>query len=118
MSSMTSSISQQMMCLSNHSKYVSISIPVLVLLVLQAKSAGDEWFDYDDDMSDLSVLHPVDKWLGAPVESNCTDPIGYWTLLKASKHPLAQMALDFLSAPGKPLSFILLIYLSISSFFN
>lgn len=36
---------------------------------------------------------------GPPVPTN-EDPLKYWHANKVAKHPLAQMALDFLSIPG------------------
>jgi hypothetical protein len=36
----------------------------------------------------------------APVKTN-VDPITWWSAMDATGHPLARMALDFLSVPGK-----------------
>jgi hypothetical protein len=41
----------------------------------------------------------------APILTN-TDPITYWTAMQATGHPLACMAIDFLSIPGVYLIFI------------
>jgi hypothetical protein len=41
------------------------------------------------------------EWLSAPPVPTITDPIAWWTTMDAVGHPLARMALDYLSAPGK-----------------
>jgi hypothetical protein len=46
------------------------------------------------------------EWLAAPPLPNATDQIASWIAMEAASHPLAWMALDFLSAPGISLIFI------------
>jgi hypothetical protein len=43
---------------------------------------------------------PLEDWLNTPPIPNISDPIAFWNNLLLSKHPLAQMAIDFLSIPG------------------
>jgi hypothetical protein len=43
---------------------------------------------------------PVVEWLSSPPISSVNDPIMWWSMMEAVDHPLAQMALDFLSALG------------------
>ena len=45
----------------------------------------------------------LDEWLNTPVVNTQQDPITYWTAMQTAGHPLARMALDFLSIPGKSL---------------
>jgi hypothetical protein len=41
------------------------------------------------------------EWLNTAIVNTQQDPITYWTGMLAVGHPLAQMALDFLSIPGR-----------------
>ncbi|KAH9856050.1 hypothetical protein C2E23DRAFT_714691, partial [Lenzites betulinus] len=44
----------------------------------------------------------LEVYLEAPPQPNMIDALQYWNLMfKASSSPLAQMALDFMSIPGK-----------------
>jgi hypothetical protein len=43
---------------------------------------------------------PIAEWLSSPPVPNVNDPIAWWSAMDAVGHPLARMALDFLSAPG------------------
>jgi hypothetical protein len=43
---------------------------------------------------------PVGEWLLSPPIPSVKNPIIWWTDMYTAGHPLAQMALDFLSAPG------------------
>jgi hypothetical protein len=47
----------------------------------------------------------VDEWLSTPALTNVSDGLSWWAAMAQIKHPLAPMALDFLSAPGKNLIF-------------
>ena len=42
----------------------------------------------------------LDEWLSSPPIPTVLDPIKYWVGMKAAGHPLASMALDYLSIPG------------------
>jgi hypothetical protein len=42
----------------------------------------------------------VTEWLSSPPVPSVADPIAWWSKMNAVGHPLARMALDFLSAPG------------------
>ena len=46
----------------------------------------------------------LDEWLADPVVQTHLDPIAYWPGMQAAGHPLARMALDFLSIPGRRIS--------------
>lgn len=61
-----------------------------------------EFFD-DLDYGGATISDPIADWLSKPTFS--VDPIAYWTGMKSEGHPLAQMALDFLSVPGKFINF-------------
>ena len=52
------------------------------------------------------VINALEEYLEAPPLATITDPLEYWNVrVQTDKEPaLAQMALDFLSSPGKPLS--------------
>jgi hypothetical protein len=41
------------------------------------------------------------EWLNTPPMASVADPIGWWTAMEKTGHPLALMLLDFLSTPGK-----------------
>ncbi|KIM91753.1 hypothetical protein PILCRDRAFT_83832 [Piloderma croceum F 1598] len=54
-----------------------------------------------DSYSSTSVLgDPVDEWLSTPALTNVSDGLSWWAAMAQIKHPLAPMALDFLSAPA------------------
>lgn len=43
---------------------------------------------------------PIGEYIDSPTLPQVDDPIKYWLGQRAAGHPLAQMALDFLSAPA------------------
>ena len=45
-------------------------------------------------------MDALDEYLRSPTIHNLDNPIQYWTGMLKGGNPLAQMALDFLSAPG------------------
>lgn len=53
-------------------------------------------------------IDPFDDWLSSAPVVTSSDPITYWTGQEQSGHPLARMALDFLSIPGADLFSIFL----------
>ena len=53
-----------------------------------------------DNWGKDNSLDALDEYLTAPVIHNMEDPIQYWTGMLQGGSELAQMALDFLSAPG------------------
>lgn len=58
------------------------------------------YFADDDDVAEVSTGDALEEWLAEPVVATKADPITYWLGMLAASHPLAQMALDFLSIPG------------------
>ncbi|KAJ3511644.1 hypothetical protein NMY22_g15587 [Coprinellus aureogranulatus] len=52
--------------------------------------------------SSTATADPLEEWLATPpIATNVKlDPIKYWSDMKAGGHPLAQMALDYLSVPA------------------
>jgi hypothetical protein len=60
-----------------------------------------------------SVLQPstsshdvVDAYLASPPIPSIQDPISYWQAMASNNDPFAQMALDYLSTPGKCFCFM------------
>ena len=43
----------------------------------------------------------ITEWLTSPPLVNVKDPLSWWTAMARTGHPLASMALDFLSASGR-----------------
>jgi len=43
----------------------------------------------------------LEDWLSSPIINTSQDPIAYWAEMQVAGHPLAAMALDFLSIPGQ-----------------
>ena len=43
----------------------------------------------------------MDEWLSTPALTNVSDGLSWWAAMAQNKHPLAPIALDFLSTPGK-----------------
>lgn len=68
------------------------------MIVSQNSSSSARFFD---SLSDKTiVVDALEEWMSsAPVTSN-SDPISWWSAMEATGHPLARMALDFLSIPG------------------
>jgi hypothetical protein len=57
---------------------------------------------YFDALSEPeTTVDPLDDWLSSAVIITTADPITWWTGMEATGHPLARMALDFVSIPGK-----------------
>jgi len=56
---------------------------------------------YFDVLKDKSTpADALDQWLADPIISMPLDPIAYWSGMLAVAHPLARMALDFMSIPS------------------
>ena len=73
---------------------------------LQRFSMARHYFDVLQDKS--TSVDALEDWLSSPITNTSQDPIAYWAGMQAAGHPLATMALDFLSIPGKFLSSIVL----------
>jgi len=73
-----------------------------ILRFLQRFSAASKYFDALEDNS--TPVDALEDWLSSPVVNTEQDPITYWTGMQAAGHPLAAMALDFMSIPGENLS--------------
>jgi hypothetical protein len=52
-------------------------------------------------MAGDAQVDALTEWLSTPPVTCKLDPIGWWAAMDAAGHPLARMALDFLSAPGQ-----------------
>ena len=73
---------------------------------VQRFSAARRYFDILQDKS--TSVDALEDWLSSPIINTSQDPIAYWAGMQAAGHPLATMALDFLSIPGEFLSSIML----------
>ena len=75
-------------------------------LQTSASQPRKDYFAELDSYSSASASgDPVEEWLSTPALTNVSDGLSWWTAIAQTKHPLAPMALDFLSAPGKNLIF-------------
>jgi hypothetical protein len=67
----------------------------------QAHSSSNNYFaELDTFTSSPTAGDALDEWLSSPPLGTVTDPIAWWTAMETAGHPLARMALDFLSTPG------------------
>ena len=67
----------------------------------QVRSLSNNYFaELDAFTSDPSAGDTLDEWLSSPPLGTVSDPIAWWMAMEAAGHPLARMALDFLSTPG------------------
>jgi hypothetical protein len=84
----------------------------------QASSNSKNYFaELDMFSSDqIATGDAIDEWLSSPPLVTVSDPISWWSAMEAAGHPLARMALDFLSVPGISSCSCLLV-LSINLFF-
>ena len=73
-----------------------------ILHLSQCFSAANKYFDALEDNS--APVDALEDWLSSLVVNTTQDPITYWTGMQVASHPLAAMALDFMSIPGKKLS--------------
>ena len=73
-----------------------------ILPFLQHFLAASKYFDVLEDNS--TPVEVLEDWLSSPVVNTEQDPITYWTGMQAADHPLAVMALNFMSIPGEKLS--------------
>jgi len=69
-----------------------------MLIHSQRFSAARWYFDVLED--EFVPIAALEEWLSTPIVNTQQDPIAYWTGMDAAGHPLARMALDFLSIPG------------------
>jgi hypothetical protein len=59
---------------------------------------------YFSTLKDRSTpVDALEEWLSSAPVVTSSDGITWWTAMQATGHPLAQMALDFLSTPGMSL---------------
>lgn len=58
-----------------------------------------------------SITSPIKTFIQDPILGTVADPIKWWSGMLDGGHPMARMAIDFLSAPGKLHFSILLISL-------
>lgn len=73
-----------------------------LLCIVQASSLRNKYFDSFDAFNTASTIgDPIDKWLNTPLIPNISNSLQYWTAMAASGQPLAPMATNFLSIPGK-----------------
>ena len=74
----------------------------------QTLSSSNNYFaELDTFTSDPAAGDALDEWLASPPLGTVTDLIAWWMAMEAAGHPLARMALDFLSTPGMPLVVII-----------
>ena len=75
------------------------------MLTKHLQTLGQTRKDYFAELDSYSSMSasgdPVDEWLSTPALTNVRDGLSWWAAMAQIKHPLAPIALDFLSAPGK-----------------
>jgi hypothetical protein len=87
-----------------------------LLYIVQASSSHNKYFDSFDAFNTASTIgDPIDEWLNTPPILNISNSLQYWTAMAASGHPLAPMATNFLSIPGKQKN--LHIFVTITQYF-
>lgn len=63
----------------------------------------DDLFDELDDFGTDTATDELEEYLNTPtINTKGLEPLAWWYAIGES-NPLARMAIDFLSAPGKPL---------------
>jgi hypothetical protein len=68
---------------------------------MTAASITNKYFaEIDSFRANATTDDVITEWLSLPPISTVTDPIAWWITMGDAGHPLAQMALDFLSSPG------------------
>lgn len=56
------------------------------------------------NLSDKSIIvNVLEEWMSSASVVINTDPLAWWLAMDATGHPLARMALNFLSIPGNVL---------------
>jgi hypothetical protein len=60
-----------------------------------------QYFNDFQDSDDPITIDALEGWLNNPIVNTQQDLITYWTGMQSAGHPLAAMALDFISVPGK-----------------
>jgi hypothetical protein len=69
---------------------------------LKTTSTANKYFA-ELDMMGLDIpgsADPITDWLSTPAITTVTDPLEFWAKMEVGGHPLARMALDFMSAPA------------------
>ena len=65
--------------------------------------ARDDFFDELDDFGTVTTVDELEEYLNTPtISTKGLEPLMWWYTIGDS-NPLAHMAIDFLSAPGKPI---------------
>jgi hypothetical protein len=65
----------------------------------QPQISRNNYFDNFDAFNTPSTADPVEDWLNSPI-TTATDGLQWWTAMEASRHPLSEMGMNFLSIPG------------------
>jgi hypothetical protein len=74
---------------------------IVALNELQASSSTNKYFtELDTFTSDPTSGDALNEWLSTPPLGMVAHPIAWWSRMGTGGHPLAPMALDFLSTPG------------------
>ncbi|TDL14501.1 hypothetical protein BD410DRAFT_733995, partial [Rickenella mellea] len=69
--------------------------------ITERHDTPDNFFKHIDDYGLDDKSDPIDNWLSTGPIRTAQDPLTWWSGMLADNHPLAAMALDILSAPGK-----------------
>jgi hypothetical protein len=62
-------------------------------------SLKNKYFEDFNSYNASDMSDPISEWLSTPTIPGA-DGLMYWNAMEASRHPLSQMGLNFLSAPG------------------
>ncbi len=53
-------------------------------------------------LTDTAIpIDALEEWISSPPVNTQQDPVTYWSRMQDAGHPLAPMALDFMSIPGE-----------------
>lgn len=77
----------------------------IILSFLQQLDNDDHFFSDIDNFGKNAAGDGLEDFLNSPPISNVNDPIPWWYGIASGGDPLARMALDFLSVPGRHLAF-------------
>jgi hypothetical protein len=83
-------------------RFVALHPQIIIFIKKQFQGPRDNLFDTLDDFGTDTTTDELEEYLNMPtITAKGLEPLVWWHVIGES-NPLARMAIDFLSAPGKP----------------
>jgi hypothetical protein len=68
--------------------------------MLQPQPLHNKYFNNFDAFNTPSTADPVEDWLISPLITTAMNGLQWWAAMAASRYPLSEIGMNFLSIPG------------------